>query len=762
MKNGLALIVSLLCGCFAFAQQRLPLRDVLDAIEKQHHTRFSFLEDEIAEVTLLPPPSAFSLVEKLQYLQANTPLRYETIVEGYVSVSAKPDEVAPAQSMQLGEVAVRNILTSGISRKQDGVIVIRPQRMGMLPGLTETDILQAMQQIPGIYSANDLISDINIRGGTHDQNLFLWNGIRMFQTGHFFGQISAFNPNLNNRIEITRNGSSAFYGDAVSGTISILSLPEHNREYASGVSSNLISAEFNSRVTLGERSSLRVSGRRAITDWVQSPAYRSYFERVFQNTIVTRPEDNETVRYVADENFYFYDATLQYDTRIGEKHRLGLSAIVMENLLRLNENEAGGGPSTAKDSDLGQRTLGGIVNWETQWNETHAGSAQLYYSRYALDSRNEKVDNTQVFTQENTVADLGLRLEERYRIGTHQTLAAGYQYYQTEIANNDAVNIPQYERRLTQALRTHALVLETEWNREALRLRGGVRLNYLQEFRKFLAEPRIALQYRVSNAWSVTMQAERKSQSIAQMVERQEDFLGIEKRRWVLSNDASIPVQTGQQVEVGFAYNEKGWLVSLDNFYKKVEGITTESQSFQNQLELIRITGSYSVYGTEVLVQRDFRRFRAWMGYSFNNNRYDFPLHFPPVFDNNFEIEHLVNFAGIATFGRFRTSIGGRWSSGRAYTQPLSETLEPGQNAIRYGTPNGARLDDVLQLNFSASYQWKWEKSRFTANFSLLNLLDARNPLKRYYRIDRSDNTVEKVDLYSIARTPNFSLRFEF
>lgn len=744
------------------AQVRLPLREVLTGIEKQHRIRFSFLEEDIASVAVVPPSPSLDLPKTLQYLETQTPLHFEVVVEGYVSVSVKTEDPASLAPVRLGEVAVRNILTTGISRKQEGIFVIKPEKMGMLPGLTETDILQAMQQLPGIYSANDLVSDLNIRGGTHDQNLFLWNGIRMFQTGHFFGQISAFNPNLNNRIEISRNGSSAFYGDAVSGTVSIQSLPESNRDYETGISSNLISAEANSRVALSDRASVRVSARRAITDFIRSPAYKSYFERVFQNTVVTRPENNETVTYIADEDFYFYDATVQYDQRIGEKSRLGVSLIAMDNSLQLTENTAGGTPESAKNSDLGQQTLGGIASWQTRWTDTQASKAEVYYSYFDVDSRNEKVDNTQVFTQNNRVRDFGLRLEHRVRLGDNLSVAGGYQHFRTNVRNSDAVNVPEYSRTVSSYLQEHAAIGEADWEYGRLRMKGGLRVNYLEQWATFLVEPRLAAQYVLSSRWSVSLLAERKSQTLSQMVERQQDFLGIEKRRWVLSNGRSIPIQRSTQAEIGLAYNDNNWLVTFDNFYKKVSGITTESQSFQNQLELIRITGSYSVLGSELLVQRDFKGFRTWMSYSFNHNLYDFPLHFPPEFDNNFEIEHLVNFAGIATWGRFKAALGGKWSSGRPYTEPLSESLAPGQNQISYGTPNGARLPAVLQVNLSSSYQWTWQKTRLTAQFALLNVFNSHNPLKRYYRIDRNDNTVEKVDLYAIARTPNFSLRYEF
>ncbi|HSN49177.1 MAG TPA: carboxypeptidase-like regulatory domain-containing protein, partial [Flavobacterium sp.] len=74
---------------------------------------------------------------------------------------------------ELNNVIANNFLTSGISKKINGEFEIKPKRLGILPGLIEPDVLQTMLQIPGIYSADESISSINVRGGTHDQNLFL-------------------------------------------------------------------------------------------------------------------------------------------------------------------------------------------------------------------------------------------------------------------------------------------------------------------------------------------------------------------------------------------------------------------------------------------------------------------------------------------------------------------------------------------------------------------------------------------------------------
>lgn len=92
-------------------------------------------------------------------------------IELYVSGCPKIKLVPIVQKLE--EVITNQYLTSGIYKKEDGNIEIKPRKFGILPGLIEPDVLQTLQQIPGISSVNETVSNINIRGGTHDQNLFL-------------------------------------------------------------------------------------------------------------------------------------------------------------------------------------------------------------------------------------------------------------------------------------------------------------------------------------------------------------------------------------------------------------------------------------------------------------------------------------------------------------------------------------------------------------------------------------------------------------
>jgi len=116
----------------------------------------------------------------------------------------------------LNEVVIKDYLIKGISKNSNGSIAINYKNFGILPGLIEPDLLQTIQTLPGILSINETVSTINVRGGTNDQNLILWDGIKMYQSSHFFGLISALNPYLTKNVELFKNGSRAHYGDGVS------------------------------------------------------------------------------------------------------------------------------------------------------------------------------------------------------------------------------------------------------------------------------------------------------------------------------------------------------------------------------------------------------------------------------------------------------------------------------------------------------------------------------------------------------------------
>ncbi len=147
--------------------------------------------------------------------------------------------------------------------------------------------------LPGIQSANETVSDINIRGGTNDQNMILWDGIKMYQTGHFFGLISAFNPQITNSAQVIKNGTSVDYSDGVSGTILMKTDRKLNESFSTSLGLNFINADFFTDIPTSHNSSLQIAGRKAISNLFNTPTYTSYFNRIQQDTEIQDFTDRE-------------------------------------------------------------------------------------------------------------------------------------------------------------------------------------------------------------------------------------------------------------------------------------------------------------------------------------------------------------------------------------------------------------------------------------------------------------------------------------
>lgn len=672
--------------------------------------------------------------------------------------------VLPLRVVELQELVAERYLATGISKKKDGSFVIKPKKFNILPGLIEPDVLLTMQQLPGINSIDETVSNINVRGGTHDQNLFLWNGIRLYQTGHFFGLISAINPNLGNEIKIFKNGTSAFYGESVSSAVDISS---HTTDIGNGkftVGSNMINVDFYTKIKASENANFEISARRAFTDVIELPTYSKYSKRIFQNTVVTDIESSTEINYDTDKEFYFYDFTGQYHQKIGKKHNLYVDFIGIRNNLDVTQ----GSVVISELSNLQQLTLGGSAGWNTKWDDKHSSEAGFYTSYYNVDGSNSSLQSGQIMQQGNKILDMGLKLADHRKLTNFYQLHTGYQYNEIGITNSDQVNEPSYSRNAKEVLRTHAIIGELEYDSKDTRLhsRGGLRFNYITKFGMIYAEPRLQLNYMIAPGWQLEGLAEMKSQATSQIVELQGDFLGLEKRRWVLSNDNDIPVQRSRQLSVGATFKENGWLVSLENFYKKVKGITTGGQGFQDQLELRNDLGEYTVYGSEFLVQKQFKGFYAWMSYTLNSNKYKFETFSPEKFPSNFEITHTINSAVIYEWKQLKLALGSKWFTGRPYTPPLSSQpvfITPTTPVIEYSSPNSANLDNFFQVNFSASYVIKaTEKSQLQLGISIQNIFDRQNIINRYYRINSESAGIEVVNTYALERTPNALIKFSF
>ncbi|WP_343614695.1 TonB-dependent receptor [Flavobacterium sp.] len=690
---------------------------------------------------------------------------------GFLSKKVSADNSDPKNCFQivlepeiteLKEIKASAILASGISKNTDGSFEIKPKKFGILPGLIEPDALQAMQQIPGVNSIDESVSSINVRGGTHDQNLFLWNGIRMFQTGHFFGLISVFNPNLAHTISIYKNGSSAFFGESVSSVVDISSTPETNEKNSFGAGINMINADVYGKYNLSKKSFIEISARKSITDFVETPTYKEYFNKVFQNTTITDFAQNQNVDYQSDKKFGFYDATFKYAQKIGDKDQIILDLITIQDNLEVFQSATAYDIYRSENNTLRQQNYGGNLSWKRNWNSFNTTKINIYNSAYELLGNQRTSIGNQLVIQENTVNNNGINLENQHILNSKFSLNDGYQFNEIGVTNLERVSNPDFFRKVKDVLRTHAVIVEGKYNDTISRIyfKAGTRLNYIENFKKFIIEPRIQFNYGINKNLHFELLGELKSQNSQQIIDLQKDYFGIEKRRWIIANNTSIPIQRSKQLSLSLFYKKNDWLLDIENFYKRVNGITTSSQGFQNQLEFVRTTGDYEVLGTEILVQKKMNHFLTWFSYTFNNNNYDFPNYEFQRFPNNFELIHTVSWAVMYEKNNFKIALGTKWTSGKPITSPDVSQIDFSDPVLVYHKPNNTNLHVFSQVNLSSTYKWESVKGiQYKIGISILNILNRKNEIGEYYRISSLTNSIEEVETFALQRTPNMSFR---
>ncbi|WP_239023117.1 TonB-dependent receptor [Flavobacterium endoglycinae] len=690
---------------------------------------------------------------------------------GFLSKRVSADNSDPKNCFQivlepeiteLKEIKASAILASGISKNTDGSFEIKPKKFGILPGLIEPDALQAMQQIPGVNSIDESVSSINVRGGTHDQNLFLWNGIRMFQTGHFFGLISVFNPNLAHTISIYKNGSSAFFGESVSSVVDISSTPETTEKNSFGAGINMINADVYGKYNLSKKSFIEISARKSITDFVETPTYKEYFNKVFQNTTITDFAQNQNVDYQSDKQFGFYDATFKYAQKIGDKDQIILDLITIQDNLEVFQSATAYDIYRSENNTLRQQNYGGNLSWKRNWNSFNTTKINIYNSAYELLGNQRTSIGNQLVIQENTVNNNGINLENQHILNSKFSLNDGYQFNEIGVTNLERVSNPDFFRKVKDVLRTHAVIVEGKYNDTISRIyfKAGTRLNYIENFKKFIIEPRIQFNYGINKNLHFELLGELKSQNSQQIIDLQKDYFGIEKRRWIIANNTSIPIQRSKQLSLSLFYKKNDWLLDIENFYKRVNGITTSSQGFQNQLEFVRTTGDYEVLGTEILVQKKMNHFLTWFSYTFNNNNYDFPNYEFQRFPNNFELIHTVSWAVMYEKNNFKIALGTKWTSGKPITSPDVSQIDFSDPVLVYHKPNNTNLHVFSQVNLSSTYKWESVKGiQYKIGISILNILNRKNEIGEYYRISSLTNSIEEVETFALQRTPNMSFR---
>ncbi len=739
----------------------------------------------------LPPKDAISIAY----------LGYQTKILGANAfVASRCDTIRlQPETLHLSPVLINDYLTTGIQKNEDAGVTVSTKKLRILPGLVEPDVLQSLQLLPGISSPTEDPAGLYIRGGTPDQNLVLWDDIKIYQTGHFFNQISTFNPYIVKDVKVYRGGTNVRYGDRVSGTIIIHSDDDLTEDLQIGGGVNFTHADLFAKIPLSQHIGLMGAVRRSTTDLYQNINYNNLVQKVFQNTRAEITEDNVSSPFDAatrDDNFSFSDANFKAVWLPNATNSIKLSSIFSQNTLnnRAPIQNLGTTSSLSTEDQYNVKNLGASLNWEKHYPNKAFQKTTVYMSLFdtkyridrAITEEDQNLDYT--YTQDNVVKDIGVSYALDIPIAKKQLLALGYQYFynETQYFNEERItgSFEDFlDNNTTGHNNHHTLYTQYTYKGTALNTYIGLRGSYLSRQERFFIEPRLFSSLALFKNFRLTASAELKNQQI----NNYSDFgslspsiggLPVADDVLVLSgatvrDDAvfTIPVLKSSQFTLGTLYTYNGWNFDLEGYYKRLSDITSVTNPIlefisisesQNDIEL----GTEQRIGLDFLLKKRLHNYRFWLGYSLSKTITRFSNLQDSAFPGNFDQRHIFNISQTLKVKGFEFALGWNYASGRPFTRLIPDAngfagkrLDPnGVNANRIKAYH--RLDASVLYRFTIPSKKPWGGM---LGVSLRNIYNRNNTIGQGFReVGENDILVDTFERESLRLTPDVVLRFNF
>jgi len=709
-----------------------------------------------------------------RYGMASKDVRVDLLNEGCPTIFLEEDFT------QLQEVVVTDYLTRGMVKNEDSSIKLSPKGLGILPGLVESDIFQSLQLIPGVSSPTEDPTNLHIRGGTPDQNLVLFDGIKMYLNDHFFNQISSFNPYIIKSANVYRGGTSVRYGERISGVIDIKSTDDLFDEFKVGGGLNLTSADAYFKIPLSEKIGVLVSGRRSSTDLFETPLFRRLSEKVFENSRLSVAEDNQIEPSNSSFiDYSFSDLNFKVIWKPRNHQKLQLSLLHIANKLRSGNVNRNGDSEERVADRLAQKNLGIGFMWTkskpNKTNKTFQAYISSYSSDYGYDFEGfrDNSDFKLVASTFNRIIDIGYDLSFNIPIKENHSVLLGQQSTvkgfdvnsDTEFTGTFFSEPFSRKSQIFNELTNLIGYSEYRYRSPKLFISAGLRAGIYNNFLDFLVEPRLYASKQISDRMRLTGSAEIKNQSYGQFYLAQVEFdffgpLPTSNNFWgALNTDGTgITILRSRQLTLGSLYDYNGWRVELEGYYKTIaNSIPFNDNLIPNLYELRQEsdvdTGTSRRFGVDLLLKKRFENYRVWLSYAFSSNLNTFSDIQERTFTDSYNQPHHLNISQTYFWKNMEFGLGWTYASGLPYTKIVEGTMGE-VDQIRAGNKiNSKRLPAYHRLDISALYKFNINrKIKGKFGFSARNLYNRRKPVKLDYSVSNLDN--ENLTLASSERQP--------
>jgi len=369
-----------------------------------------------------------------------------------------------------------------VTRNETGVIRLSMNEIETLPNLFgEVDIIKAFQLTPGVQSGGEAKSNLYVRGGSPDQNLFLLDDVPLYYVAHFGGFFSVFNADAINDVKLIKGGFPARYGSRLSSILDIR-MKEGNMQKLSiqgtvGVLSSKISIEA---PIIKDKMSFIISARKNLL-----PIFKIMGTGMSYN---------------------FYDLNAKFNWRLSEKDKLFLGFYMGDDNLSINNSQ----DSVKNDNSI----IWGNKLVSFRWNHVYNNKlfSNLTLSNTNFRNRNifkyhieKRAVNKDLFSSLlSSINDLSLKVDYTYLLNSTFSLRFGgnsiYHAFKPndEIYSQSGTGIETINKSYTDVTKAveNAIYFESEFKMNRVSMNTGVRFSSYHMGKSYYSlEPRFFDQF---------------------------------------------------------------------------------------------------------------------------------------------------------------------------------------------------------------------------------------------------------------------------
>jgi len=647
--------------------------------------------------------------------------------------------------------------------------------------LGEADPVRALTLFPGVSTANDATTALNVRGGAPDENQIFLDDSAVFNPAHAIGLFSSFNPDAIDAVTLYKGAIPARYGGRLSSVLEIQQREGSASEFGGTATLGLLSSRATIEGPLfGGAGSWLVAGRRTYADLFLG--------------LSSDPDLKESTAY-------FYDLNAKTNVRYGATGQVMLSGYFGRDRFKVSDVVS-----------VGWGNAAGTLRWNQGFGPLFSHVA-LAYSDYDYELVNGF--NSLGVSWDSRIRSLNAKVDESWAIGPGNLLEFGVSFTDLRIepANirpTEESSVVERHFEPQQGLSPEAYV-EHEIELGALTLRYGVRgtgflrrgpeiVDLYADGRPLVYDPALgryepatpidSVRYgageTITSNWSLEPRVSLRvgldeTSSLKASYTRTRQYL-----RLVTNTNSTSPLDiwepvgpyvkpsTADQVALGYArtLSRGAWSLSAEVYYKRMRDLVDYVDGarllLNDRLETTILQGEGRGYGLEVFLRKNRGRLRGFGSYTFSHAEQRTPglgLEDPGINDgawypSPYDRTHDLTLTGVwALSDSWTLGANFVYASGLPTTYPVARYQFAGVVLGEFGDRNAERLPAYHRLD--VSFTKKFRKNEL--HFGLFNVYNRFNAQALAFRQNQDSPVVTEAAQFSVfGVVPSISYRFFF